>query len=412
MVIIKPFRAVRPEASLADKVAALPYDVMNAAEARLMAEGNPYSFLHVDKAEINFAPDVDPYSDIVYHMAATRLREMLNEGVLLREHKPCLYVYRQTREGRSQTGVVGCAAVDEYLNKTIRIHELTRADKEDDRVRHIDACNANTGPIFLAYRARPRINEIVAQAMHKPPLYDFNSGGVQQTVWLIDEEEPISILQEEFARTERLYIADGHHRSASAARVAEMRRAQQQSCTGAEEFNFFLSVFFPDEQLYIMPYNRVIKDLGGLTAEQLLARIEEKFSVRLHEGPGPCEPAHKHSIGMYLRGKWYLLTARPGTYDEADPVARLDVSILQDNLLFPILGIANPRIDGRIGFLGGSRGLIELERRAGEGGAAFAMHPTSIDDLIAIADAGQVMPTKSTWFEPKLLSGLFIHELS
>lgn len=412
MVTIKPFRALRPQASLAERVAALPYDVMSAAEARLRVEGNPYSFLHVDKAEIDLPPDSDPYGELVYETAAARLRHMLDEGVLLREDKPCLYVYRQIREGRRQTGVVGCAAVDEYLDKTIRIHELTRADKEQDRVRHIDACDANTGPIFLAYRARPRINEIVAQAMHKPPLYDFLSDGVQQTVWLIDEAERIDGLQAEFARTARLYIADGHHRSASAARVAQLRRAQHPGFTGAEEFNFFLGVFFPDEQLYIMPYNRVVKDLYHHSAEQLLALISENFSVEPSAGPGPCAPANKHSIGMYLQDKWYLLTARPGTYDEADPVARLDVSILQDNLLAPIFGISDPRTDARIGFLGGGRGLSELERRAGENGAAFAMYPTSIDDLIAIADAEQVMPPKSTWFEPKLLSGLFIHELS
>jgi uncharacterized protein (DUF1015 family) len=412
MVTIKPFRALRPQPTLAAKVAALPYDVMNSAEARLMVKSNPHSFLHVDKAEIDLPEGIDLYSDIVYETAAMRLHHMLAEGVLLREEKPCLYIYRQIREGRSQTGVVACASVDEYLDKTIRIHELTRADKEEDRVRHVDSCNANTGPIFLAYRGRPAIDAIVAGITTQPALYDFTADKVQQTVWRVDDESQIAALQAEFAKTPRLYIADGHHRAASAVRVGKKRREQHPGYSGEEEFNFFLSVCFPGEQLYIMPYNRVVKDLNGLPPEQLIAKISEQFRVEPFSGTGSGAPSAKHSFGMYLQDQWYLLTALLGSFDAADPVGQLDVSILQNNLLSPILGIGDPRIDKRIDFIGGGRGLKELERRAGDKGVAFALFPTSIDDLIAIADAEQVMPPKSTWFEPKLLSGLFIHELS
>ncbi len=410
MAKIRPFRAVRPAAHLADKVAALPYDVMNSAEAREMVGDNPYSFLHVDKAEIDLPEGTGLYDDIVYETAAARLQQMIADGTFIREDKPCYYVYRQIMDGRAQTGLVGCASIDDYFNNTIKKHELTRADKEDDRCRHVDACNANTGPIFLAYRDRPAIDRLIARIMEQDPVYDFTSGGVQQTVWIIDGEEDQRLLTEEIAAAGYLYIADGHHRTASAARVGKMRRQEHPDYNGAEEFNYFLAVMFPDEQLYIMDYNRVVKDLNGNSKEQFLAKIGEKFTVELHDGQ--ARPEQRHNFGMYLEGRWYLLTAKEGTFDETDPVGALDVSILQNNLLHPVLGIGDPRTDKRIDFVGGIRGLSELERRVDGGWAvAFAMYPTSVSELMAIADAGLIMPPKSTWFEPKLLSGLFIHEL-
>lgn len=412
MAIIKPFRAVRPVPELVDKVAALPYDVMNSQEARLMVEGNPYSFLHVDKAEIDLPVGTGLYDDIVYKTAAANLRRMIDQGVYQREAKPCLYVYRQIMDGRAQTGVVACSWVDDYLNNVVKKHELTRADKEEDRCRHVDVCDAQTGPIFLTYRRRQGIDAVVDRVTAQPPLYDFTADGVRQTVWLIDSEADIHSLQQEFADAGCTYIADGHHRTASAVRVGRMRREANPHYTGQEEFNTFLSVLFPDEQLYIMDYNRVVKDLNGLSVAAFMGKVGESFVVTAWKGEGPCRPPQKHSFGMYISGKWYLLAAKDGSYGD-DPVSRLDVSILQNNLLTPILGIGDPRTDKRIDFVGGIRGLGELEKRVDEGAAvAFAMFPTSIEDLMAIADAGLIMPPKSTWFEPKLLSGIFVHELS
>lgn len=413
MAKLRPFVAIRPVPELADKVAALPYDVMSSAEAREMVIGNPYSFLHIDKAEIDLPEDIDPYDEIVYKTAATRLRQMIADGVFIREEKPCLYIYRQVMAGRIQTGVVGCTSIDDYINKVIKDHELTRADKEEDRVKHVDYCDANTGPIFLAYRARPLINQIVDEVMKNTPIYDFHANGVRQTVWIIGDEEKIATLVKEIEAAGNLYIADGHHRAASAVRVGKMRRGQYPDYSGEEEFNYFLAVLFPDEQLYIMDYNRVVSDLNGLTPKAFLSAISKKFSVAPYRGDNPGKPQQKHSFGMYLQDEWYLLQARPGTFDENDPMAKLDISILQDNLLTPILGIGDLRTDKRIDFIGGIRGLAELKKRVDNGMAvAFAMFPTSIDDLFRIADVGQMMPPKSTWFEPKLLSGLFIHELS
>ncbi len=412
MVIIRPFKAVRPVAGLVDKVAALPYDVMNSAEAKEMVKDNLYSFLHVDKAEIDLPPGTNLYDDIVYQTAAKRLQQMIADGTFIREDKPCFYVYRQIMNGRTQTGIVGCASIDDYLNNVIRKHELTRADKEEDRVRHVNTCDANTGPIFLAYRARKQINQIVSETMQSVPLYDFSANGVQQTCWIIDDAAKIAAICGEFAATERLYIADGHHRNASAARVGKMRREQKPNYSGDEEFNYYLAVFFPDEQLHIMDYNRVVKDLNGLSKEQFLQAISKDFTYIPYSEAGPYHPQHKHEFGMYLDGQWYILSAKMSSFDPADPVGQLDVSILQENLLHPILNIGDPRTDKRIDFIGGIRGLEELERRcANDMQIAFAMYPTPIDDLINIADAGEVMPPKSTWFEPKLLSGLFIHEL-
>jgi len=412
MAKVRPFKAIRPAPALADKVAALPYDVMSSAEAREMVVGNPYSFLHVDKAEIDLPLGTDLYAPIVYETAKNNLYRMIEEGTFITDDKPCFYVYRQIMNGRAQTGIVGCASIDDYMNNIIKKHELTRADKEEDRCRHVDICYANTGPIFLTYKANEAINAVTVKYMAKTPVYDFVSDGVAQTVWVIDGEEDIAAVTAAFEQTPCLYIADGHHRSASAVRVGKKRREQNPGYDGTEEFNFFLSVLFPDEQLYIMDYNRVVADLCGDSEEQFMAKVSEKFDITEIARPAKSIEG-KHTFGMYLGGKWYLLTAKDGTFDAADAVEALDVSILQKNLLSPILGIGDPRTDKRIDFIGGIRGIGELERRVNEGMAvAFAMCPTSIDELMDIADAGRIMPPKSTWFEPKLLSGLFIHKLS
>jgi uncharacterized protein (DUF1015 family) len=414
MAILKPFKAVRPAPELADKVAALPYDVMNSAEARELVKGNPYSFLHVDKAEIDLDPATDLYSLSVYEKARDNLQQMIAEGVLIRDNRDSLYIYKQVMNGRVQIGLVGCTSIDDYLNNIIKKHEYTRADKEQDRINHVDYCNANTGPIFLTYRARKEINELINSWLeNQQPVYDFVSEDkIGHTIWVIDDALLINKLTAAFAGVEYLYIADGHHRSASAVKVGLKRREQHPDYKGNEEFNFFLSVLFPDEQLYIMDYNRVVKDLNGNSEAEFMNKVLEKFLI--HEVSGGCslKPEEKHTFGMYLDGIWYKLTAKEGTFNAQDPVDRLDVSIMQNNLLKPILGIEDPRTDKRIDFVGGIRGLQELECRVQEGmKVAFAMYPTTIDDLMAIADADKVMPPKSTWFEPKLRSGLFIHEL-
>ncbi|WP_139902235.1 DUF1015 domain-containing protein [Clostridium thermarum] len=413
MAIIRPFRAVRPVAELAAKVAALPYDVMNTEEAREMVQGNPYSFLHVDKAEIDMESSIDIYDKRVYEKARENLYGMIKKGVLVREDKPYIYIYRQIMNGRAQTGLVACTSIDDYRNNVIKKHEHTRADKEQDRINHVDYCNANTGPIFLTYRHQDQISEIIGKYTTKEPIYDFVAeDGIGHVVWIIDNQDDIRRLTELFKDVKSLYIADGHHRAASAVRVGMMRREQKTDYTGEEEFNYFLSVIFPDKELQIMDYNRVVKDLNGLSTEEYMLRVSENFEISLYEGEGPYKPCQKHTYGMYLEGKWYRLTAKEGTYNPNDPVGRLDVTILQENLLRPILGIEDVRRSHRIDFVGGIRGLKELEKRVSKDmKVAFSMYPTTIEDLMAIADAGEVMPPKSTWFEPKLRSGLFIHEL-
>jgi Uncharacterized conserved protein len=413
MAIIRPFKAVRPIPELADRVAALPYDVMSSDEAREMVKDNPYSFLHVDKAEIDLEAGIDLYDPRVYDKAGENLQNMVAEGILTEDHKPLLYVYRQIMGGRAQTGIVACASIDDYLNNVIKKHELTRADKELDRTRHVDICDANTGPIFLTYPAVGAINDIISSWVAGEPVYDIAAeDGIRHIVWIIDDASAIEKLTDLFAQVNYLYIADGHHRSASAVRVGQMRRQASPDYSGEEEFNYFLAVIFPDQDLYIMDYNRVVKDLHGLSDDEFMNRLGEYFSVKKHEGTDPFKPFKKHQFGMYWKGHWYELEAREGTYDTADPVARLDVSVLQNSLLQPLLGIEDPRTDKRIDFVGGIRGLQELEKRVNEGMAvAFSMYPTTIQDLMDIADAGKVMPPKSTWFEPKLRSGLFIHKL-
>ena len=413
MAVFRPFKAVRPVPSLASKVAALPYDVMNSKEAREMVVGNPYSFLHVDRAEIDLDPSVNIYDDKVYAKAASNLKRMQEEGVYIQDSKPCYYIYRQIMNGRAQSGIVGCASIDDYLNNRVKKHELTRADKEEDRIRHVDTCDANTGPIFLTYRGRDDISEIINGWMKgHMPVYDFVSeDGIVHTVWVIDDEKTIKKLEESFKQVSDFYIADGHHRAASAVRVGQRRRASNPGYSGKEEFNFFLAVLFPDSELKIMDYNRVVHDLNGNSPKQFMEKLSKVYEITEH-GEGICVPPEKHTAGMYMGGKWYLLRAKDGCFDAGDPVESLDVSILQKNVLTPILGIDDPRTSDRISFVGGIRGLKELEKLVDGGKAvAFAMYPTGLDELMAIADTNNIMPPKSTWFEPKLRSGIFIHKL-
>ena len=414
MAVFRPFKAVRPTPELASKVAALPYDVMNSKEAREMVKGNPYSFLHVDKAEIDLDPSIDIYDEKVYEKAASNLKKMETDGVYIQDSKPCYYIYRQIMDGRAQSGIVGCASIDDYLNNHVKKHELTRAEKEADRIHHVDTCNANTGPIFLTYRAQKNISSIMNDWMkaHKP-VYDFVAeDGITHTVWVIDDDKLIKELQEDFAKIPDFYIADGHHRAASAVRVGQRRRAANPGYKGDEEFNFFLAVLFPDSELKILDYNRVVHDLNGNTKEQFLEKLSKVFDIEEYKN-GMCRPQEKHTAGMYLDKKWYLIKAKKGTFDPNDPVDNLDVSILQKNVLTPILGIDDPRTSDRISFVGGIRGLEELVRLVDGGKAvAFAMYPTGLDDLMTIADTNNIMPPKSTWFEPKLRSGIFVHKLS
>ncbi len=415
MAVFRPFKAIRPLPEFASRVAALPYDVMNSQEAAVMVKGNPYSFLHVDKAEIDLPVGTYLYSDEVYAKAKENLEKLVTDGVCKQDEKPCVYIYRQTMNGRSQTGLVGCVAIDDYINNVIKKHELTRADKEADRINHVDRCDANTGPIFLAYRNRDDIAATVNEWKEShTPVYDFvTDDGVGNTVWVVDDDGVIDSIRAAFDNTDYLYIADGHHRAASAVKVGLKRREANPDFDGTEEFNFFLAVLFSCDELEIMDYNRVMKDLNGYTSDGFIEKISEKFTVELTDSEKPYKPVESHTFGMLLDGKWYKLTAKEGSFDAADPVAALDVSILQSNLISPVLGIDDPRTDKRIDFVGGIRGLNELERRVNDDMClAFSMYPTTLEELFTIADSGKIMPPKSTWFEPKLLSGLFIHKLS
>lgn len=411
MSVLRPFRAVRPQKEYAALVAALPYDVMNSAEAKEEAEGNPYSFLHVDKAEIDLPDGTDLYSDAVYEKAAENLASLSEKGICKKDGKPMLYIYRQIMNGRAQTGIVGCASIDDYIDNVIKKHELTRADKEADRIRHVDTCNANTGPIFLCYRGTELIDSIISKYTGRECEYDFTAkDGIRNTVWLIESEEDITALSNAFKDIPYLYITDGHHRCASAVKVGKKRREEKPDYSGEEEFNYFLAVYFKADELEIMDYNRLLRDLGGCSVEEFMDKMSQAFEIE--EALSAVKPVKKHTFGMLLDKKWYKLTAKSGTYDENDPVSRLDVSILQNNCISPVFGIDDPRTDKRIDFVGGIRGLKELERRCeNDMRVAFSMYPTTLDDLMAIADAGKIMPPKSTWFEPKLLSGLFVHEL-
>ncbi len=414
MPVIKPFKALRSEPELVAKVASPPYDVLNSEEARQLAKGNPYSFLHVDKAEIDLGSSVDHYDQKVYEKASENLDGLIEKKVYLQEEQEKIYIYRQIMKGRAQTGLVACVSVDDYLKGKIKKHENTREDKEKDRINHIDFTDANTGPVFLTYKVKDEIKQIVNRwTKEKNPVYDFTSeDGITHTCWVIDDELTIQQLIESFAEINYLYIADGHHRAAAATKVGLKRREQLKNYTGKEEFNYFLSVLFPHDELYIMDYNRVVADLAGNSEEEFIQKISEKFTIEEYSGEDPYRPEARHTFGMYLNNCWYKLTAKTGTFDEDDAVESLDVSILQNNLLTPILGIKNPQTDQRIEFVGGIRGLEELEERVKAGmKAAFSLYPISIEELMKVADAEKLMPPKSTWFEPKLRSGIFIHKL-
>ena len=410
MARIKAFSGIRPRKGLEARIAALPYDVYSREEAKIQVEKEPMSFLRIDRAETGLDDSVDVYDPKVYQRAHDLLWEMVEKGEFVREEKPCLYLYEQRMAGRCQTGLVACASVDDYLNQVIKKHENTRADKEADRIRHVDVCNAQTGPIFLAYRRQEALQEIFAGVKTGEPLFAFSSeDGVEHRGWMIEEDETVKRIIEIFGGMDSIYIADGHHRAASAVAVGRKRRAEKPGYTGEEEFNYFLSVLFPGEELFIMDYNRVVHDLNGLTEEEFLEAVEEKFLV---EKCGEAYlPEKKGKMGMYLGNQWYALTVRK-EYESDDPIEGLDVSILQREVLAPVLGITDPKTDSRIGFIGGIRGLSELERRVHtDCKAAFAMYPTSIEELYRVADQGLLMPPKSTWFEPKLRSGRFIHGL-
>lgn len=417
MARIRPFRAYRPRPELAAEVASPPYDVLSSEEARAMAEGNAHSFLHVAKPEIDLPTDIDPYADAVHAKGAENFQSMVARGVLFRESRPALYLYRQVMGDHVQTGVAAGTSVEEYETGRIKKHEHTRPKKEDDRTRHIDRIDANTEPVFLTYEARPEIDAQVARLVRETPVYDFVApDGIRHVLWVVDDPAERDTLLRSFAEVDELYVADGHHRSAAATRVCQARRAANRSHTGEEPYNYFLSLIFPHDQMQILDYNRIVRDLAGHSAQAFLARVGEKFAVTPIGGPGApaARPGAAKSFAMFLDGTWHRLEARPGTWPDDNPIARLDVSVLQDNLLAPILGIGDPRSDERIDFVGGIRGLGELERRvaSGEAAVAFALFPTRIDDLFAVADAGHVMPPKSTWFEPKLRSGLLVRPLS
>lgn len=414
MAVFQAFRALRPVPEKAEQVAALPYDVVNREEAKKIGDQNPYSFLHVDRAEMDLPEDTDLYAQEVYERARTNLVNMEKSGILIQDDTPCYYIYELTRKGKVQTGLVGCCSIDDYMEDVIKKHELTREDKEQDRIRHVDVCDANTGPIYLTCKYPKELQLMMKQWKEShTAIYDFTAeDGIIHRVWIIDSNETIQKIQEEFGNISSLYIADGHHRAASAVRVGQKRRQEHPDHDGTEEFNYFLSVVFPYEELTILAYNRVVKDLHGMDEHAYIASLKFNFELMLMPG-FPCKPVEKHCFGMYTGGDWYHLRAWEDVYADKDAVGQLDVSILQEKVLSPILKIKDPCTDQRIRFMGGSHKLSELARIADEtGGVAFAMFPTSMEEVMKIADEGKLMPPKSTWFEPKLRSGLFIHKLS
>ncbi len=411
MAEIRAFAGIRPRADMVTKVASPPYDVMNADEAKAMARGNDASFLHVIRAEIDFEENVDPHSDEVYRKGAENLQAFLKSGILIRDSTPNLYIYQQIMGSHRQRGLVAGASVAEYEQGIIKKHELTRKDKEDDRTRHIDTLNAHTGPVMMTYRARPEIDRLIdGICAASAPVYDFTApDGIQHRLWVIDDQQQLISLKSLFQAVPALYIADGHHRSAAAARVAALRKERNPNHTGQEPYNYFLGVLFPHDQLQILGYYRAVRDLNGLDKNAFLRRMAEKFDVALTDIPAPPVP---HQFGMYLDGQWYRLTAKEGTFPADDPVLSLDVSILQENLLRPVLDIESPRTDPRLDFIGGIRGTKELERRCQtDMRVAFALYPTTVEQLMTIADNDATMPPKSTWFEPKLYSGVVVHSL-
>jgi uncharacterized protein (DUF1015 family) len=409
---VRPFRGFRPLPKYAADVAAKPYDVLNSEEARAEAGNKPLSFLHIGKPEIDLPPGTNLYDERVYQKGKENLRKLIADGILREDSSPSLYLYAQTMNNHTQYGIMGCVSVAEYLDGTIKKHELTRKDKEDDRTKHVKVTNAHTGPIFLTYRAQPAIDAMVDRVRSTPPVNNFVAEDeIRHQLWVIAEQKMIKEITEAFGRVKNLYVADGHHRSAAAARVGKELAEANPNHRGDEEYNFFLAVLFPHNQLRIMDYNRVVKDLNGRTSEQYLEEVKKHFALKAEESQ--VRPAAKGELGMYLKGNWYRLKIKPELLKNPDPVERLDVSILQQHFLAPVLGIDDPRTNKRIDFVGGIRGLNELEKRvdSGEMAVAFALYPTSIDELLAIADAGKIMPPKSTWFEPKLRDGIVVHML-
>lgn len=409
MARIEPLRGVRPRKDIAHLVAAPPYDVLTSDEARDMAAGNPYSFLHIGKPEIDLPPGTDIYSDAVYAKGKETFLRFLREGTIAPDRTRNFYIYKQVWGEHIQIGLVAAASCRDYLDDVIKKHELTRIDKENDRMRHIETLGAQTGPVFLTYRRKETIDALIAEGMKKAPEYDITTpDGVRHIFFVVDEAGLVLRIREAFAALDHLYVADGHHRSAAATRIKVKRDGERAGRTGDEEDNFFLAVIFPHNQMKILPYNRVVRDLNGLDSAAFLARVAEKFLVRLSERKSP---ERSREFAMFLDGRWHVLEARPGTFDPADPIRSLDVSILQENLLAPVLGVADPRTDKRIDFVGGIRGPAELEKKVLAGGfrVAFSLFPTTIDQLFDVADRGQTMPPKSTWFEPKLKDGLVVH---
>lgn len=408
MAKMKSFRALRPRKDLADKIASLPYDVVSLDEVIEIAKDNPYCFFHISRAEMDLDRSVDPYSEQVYKKGKSTLESFIGNGYFEREEKPLLYLYSQVMDGRMQTGIVACANIDDYMNNIIKKHELTREDKELDRTRHLDILNVNTGPVFLIYRDSDEKKALVEKAMKLEPVFDFVADdGIRHIGRVITDSELIKALEASFVNDE-LYIADGHHRAASAVRVGKMRREKNPGYTGSEEFNYFLAVFFPHSQLKILAYNRVVKDLNGMDKDAFFATLGKEFRV---EKTGVKVPGKVNTFSMYIDKEWYTLT--PSFTIPSDPIEALDVTIIQKKILAPVLGINDPRKDKRIDFVGGIRGTAELEKvvDSGDFAVAFSMHPTEISQLMEVSDAGMIMPPKSTWFEPKLRSGLFVHEL-
>lgn len=413
-MIIKPFRGIRPPRQLAPQVSSRPYDVLNSEEARREAEGNPMSLYHIIKPEINFEPGTDEHDPKVYDSAVANFREFRQQGWLVQDDKDKYYVYAQTMDGKTQYGLVVAAWVEDYMEGRIKKHELTRRDKEEDRMKHVRVNNANIEPVFFAYRHQDELDQIIARVTATEPEYDFVAPpeGFRHTFWVIDDEPTIERITQIFKDIPSMYIADGHHRSAAAALVGNEKKQQNPNHRGDEEYNYFLAVCFPDNQLNIIDYNRVVKDLNGLTDEQFLAALQEDFDVE-KKGTEIYHPQRLHNFSLYLAGEWYSLTAKPGRYDDQDPIGVLDVTISSNLILDKILGIKDLRSDKRIDFVGGIRGLGELKRRvdSGEMKVALALYPVTMQQIINIADSGNIMPPKTTWFEPKLRSGLVIHEL-
>lgn len=414
MAILKPFKGFRPVKEHVSEIASRPYDVLNSAEARLEAEGNPYSFLHVVKPEIDLPEDIDLHSEPVYNKAKENLEKFINDGLFKQDEKEMYYIYAQTMNDKTQYGIVGCAGVDDYVNNVIKKHELTRPDKEEDRMTHVRTTNVNAEPVFFAYRDHTKLDEIVAKVVSGQAEYDFTTDdGVGHHFWIVDDEDTIARITEIFEKDiPQTYVADGHHRTAAAALVGKERRENNAGHTGNEEYNYFMAVHFPAGQLSIIDYNRVVKDLNNLSSEDFLKKLEKSFIV-VKRGEKEYKPDRLHNFSMYLDGLWYSLTAKDGTYDNNDPVGVLDVTILTNHVLQPLLDIQDLRRSQRIDFVGGIRGLGELKKRvdSGEMKVAFALYPVSMNQLMDIADTDNIMPPKTTWFEPKLRSGLVFHAL-